>query len=96
MKKKKIKKVKFPKKAKLIADGGFYQILPINNFTQRMILPIMRRIIINEPSIDHTELFRFDLEFDFRRIYKGYAEYRQVNCIRILNPKDDEKTKSKK
>lgn len=74
-----------PKKAKLISAGGFYRIVPMNEFTQKFNLPITRRIRINQPDLDWKELFHFNLEFVFERIYKGYLEYRQVNEIKIEN-----------
>jgi len=77
------KKTKFPKKAKLIADGGFYKIEKIDKFVTRINMIVARRIRISEPSLDYDGTWHFDLEFVFDGIKNGYAEYRQVHSIRI-------------
>lgn len=42
--KKEIKKA-FPKKAKLITDGGFYRIINIEKFTPRLDYPLLKKLI---------------------------------------------------
>ena len=53
---------KFPKKAKLIADGGFYKIIKIDEFVTKIYYP------------SHKET----IEFMFSQVKGGYAEYNQV------------------
>jgi hypothetical protein len=74
---------KFPNKAKLITDGGFYKIIPIDRQDMKITIPTMRKIKINTPDIDFTDTFNFVLKFAFRRVYKGYAEYVQYDLIKI-------------
>ena len=81
------KKVNFPKKAKLIADGGFYRIEKIDSFVLKINTYVMRRISISTPELDYSELWKFHLTFSFDRVYKGYAEYRQIDCIKVEIPK---------
>lgn len=80
---KKFLKKKFPKKAKLISEGGFYRIVPIDSFNTFIHVPILRRVTIASVEIDYSEELHFDLEFGFQRVFGGYAEYRQINCVRI-------------
>ena len=81
-----MKKKKFPKKAKLISSGGFYIIIPLKQFVAKLDIPIIRKIKINQPELDHIESLYFSLEFIFERVYRGYAEYRQVNEIKLEPP----------
>lgn len=74
---------KFPKKAKLIADGDFYTIIKLDKFLSQIHYPIMRKVQINTPELDLSETMHFMLSFNFLRVYKGYAEYRQVDAIKI-------------
>lgn len=78
-----MKRTPKPKRAKLIADGGFYQFVPLKELVVKMHVPVMRRIRLNEPSIDLDVTWRFDLVFSLSRVTKSYAEYRQVDSIRV-------------
>ena len=80
-KKKRMKKV--PKRAKLIANGGFYQFIPLKELMMRINVPVMRRVSLSEPSIDYTENWHFELVFSLNRVLKGYAEYHQTDCIKV-------------
>lgn len=70
-------------KAKLIADGGFYQIIMIDKIVPKIDLPVMRKIKINTPEIDFSDIFIFSLKFAYRCTRKGYAEYYQYDAVRI-------------
>ena len=83
-KKQKVVKGEFPKKAKLISDGGFYIILPIKEFVQQIHYPILRRIQVNQPELDYSEMWKFNLKFNFYRVYRGYAEYKQYDAVKII------------
>lgn len=82
--KKKLQK-KFPKKAKLIADGGFFKIIPIKEFLPKINMMTLRRIGLNFPEISYEDTWKFELQFHFERVYKGYAEYRQYDAVRVLS-----------
>lgn len=76
-------KQKFPKKAKLISDGGLYKIVNITGFKTEIHYPRMCKIRITTTEIDWNETMSFTLKFRFDRVYKGYAEYRQYDCIKL-------------
>ena len=73
----------FPKKAKLISDGGFYKIVPIKDFAAVIHVTVMRKITISTSLIFHDESMKFNLKFYLDRIKGGYAEYRQIDCIKL-------------
>lgn len=77
------KKTPKPKRAKLIADGGFYQFVPLKELVARLQVPVMRRIKLNEPSISYETVWNFMLVFNLMRVTKSYAEYKQVDCLKI-------------
>ena len=74
-------KNKFPKKAKLITDGGFYQIIKIERFVPRMRIPLFQRLMVTPPEINMAVTISFEAVFDFWKVRGGYAEYRQVDVI---------------
>jgi hypothetical protein len=76
-------KKKIPKRAKLIAAGGFYRFIPLESLVAQINVPVLRKISLTEPSIDYTETWHFTLVFSLQRVLKGYAEYRQVDCIKV-------------
>ena len=78
------KEKKFPKKAKLISVGGLYRIVPIKGFSAIISLPVLRKIRVNLPDIDWSDTWSFELKFSFDRVYRGYAEYQQIDTIKIL------------
>jgi hypothetical protein len=78
---------KFPKRAKLTSDGGFSSFIPIPELKAKIIIPVMRRISLSEPTIDYTEMWHFELHFSLQRVTKRYAEYRQIDSIKVAAPK---------
>jgi len=82
--KKEIKK-KFPKKAKLITDGGFYRIIKIDGFVPKYTYPLLKKISLCTPETNVTDMMiSFTCEFSFSRVFGGYAEYRQYNVTSIV------------
>ena len=77
------KTVKFPKKAKLISDGGLYRIVEIKRFDMYIHFPIMRKLTLNIPEVFHEEEMKFLLKFKFSRVKGGYAEYNQFDFVRL-------------
>jgi hypothetical protein len=75
----------FPKKAKLITDGGFYRIIKIDGFSAKITVPMMRKISLNTPETDWSDIWKFNLIFVFNKVRKGYAEYIQIDCIKVEN-----------
>lgn len=77
--KKKIKTQKV-KKAKLITDGGFYKIIPLEDFKLKIDYPLFKKVTFASPETNIFDMnVEFFVEFSFRRIHKGYAEYEQFN-----------------
>lgn len=77
-----MKKIKFPKKAKLISNSGFYKIIDIDSKFRppaEIRLPIMRKFEINDPVINYMVPITVHLDFCLVAIKKGYAEYKQVD-----------------
>lgn len=72
-----------PKRAKLVAGGGFYQFIPLKELLSRIQVPITRRISLSEASIDYSEIWHFTLVFALERVLKSYAEYKQIDCIKV-------------
>lgn len=77
-------KKKFPKKAKLITDGGFYRIIKLDRPVLRIAIPLMTKIQITQPEINTQVSLSFQAEFSFERVCGGYAEFRQVDVIQKL------------
>jgi len=75
------KRKKFPKKAKLITDGGFYKIVKLDKPVLKIHFPLFQRFQITAPEINYSALMSFEAIFSFERVYRGYAEYRQVDVI---------------
>lgn len=78
-----MKTKEFPKKAKLISDGGLYRIIDIEGFTEKINFPIMRKIKISTPEIYYVEEMNFLLKFAFSQVRRGYAEYNQFDFIKL-------------
>jgi hypothetical protein len=78
---KKTKTIKFPTKAKLITDGGFYKFIEIKpKYTQTIIHPLKKRITVASPETNIFDMgLMFDVEFGLEKVYKNYAQYRQIN-----------------
>lgn len=77
---KKLTTKKFPKKAKLITDGGFYKIINIEARRPKICFPLMKNITLVSPETNVFDMsINFIVEFIFTRVYKGYAEYNQYN-----------------
>lgn len=77
------KKLKFPKKAKLISDGGLYRIVDIDGYVQVMNFPIMRKLTISTPEVFYEEEMKFMLKFSFSQVKGGYAEYNQFDFVKL-------------
>ena len=77
------KNKRFPKKAKLITFGGFYKIIPIKEPTQRINHPFMTRLKVVTAEFEDDALFSYHLVFNFDGIKGGYAEYHQVDFVRL-------------
>jgi len=75
----------FPKKAKLICYGGFYKIIEIEKFTPRINHPFITKLKIITAAFTLDDLYAHQLEFNFYRVYRGYAEYNQVDFVTIEN-----------
>lgn len=74
---------KVPKRAKLFGAGEMYRFIPLKRLDAVIHLPVMRRIKLNEPGINHTEMWHFVLTFGLVRVTKKYAEYHQTNCVKV-------------
>lgn len=71
---------KFPKKAKLITDGGFYKIIDIDGFKPVLTFPLTKRVTIASPETNiFDSFFAFDVEFKFMGVKGGMAIYQQFN-----------------
>ena len=81
---KQTKKV-FPKKAKLISDGGLYRIIKLDKPVLRIDFPITRRVEVNQPDLYFVETWKFLLKFEFMGVKGGYAEFRQYETVRITS-----------
>ncbi len=75
--------MKIPKRAKLIADGGFYKFVPLKKLLAKINVPAMRRIKLNEAAIEYEETWYFTLVFSLSRVLKGYVEYKQTDAIKV-------------
>ena len=83
---KKIKQKPFPKKAKLITDGGFYRIIKVGDFRPRIDIPLLKKIRLATPETLDIDLeLSIVIEFVFSRVFGGYAEYRQMNVVTNKN-----------
>jgi hypothetical protein len=73
----------FPKRAKLITDGGFYRTMPIDRFVPKICFPLMRKVTVTMAETqEFTMQATFQLVFGFYRVRGGYAEYKQIDVIR--------------
>ena len=79
------KKKLFPKKAKLISEGGLYRIISIERFIPIIQLPIIRTLMISIPEFYYEEPMKFLLKFQFDKVVGNYAEYRQFDFIKLKN-----------
>lgn len=77
-----MKKNKFPRKAKLISNG-FYKIISVKEYTPRIFLPILKEIKINTINLEENINFSRELVFQFDRVFRGYAEYRQIDVVKV-------------
>ncbi len=75
-------KNKFPKKAKLITNAGFYKIVDLQGRVYSIHLPVLKRFTIQIADNVFDEAMHFEMVFEYSKIKGGYAEYRQVNFIR--------------
>lgn len=82
---KKKTKIKFPKKAKLIMQSGFYKIIPIKEFVMRISLPLQQRVEITPDVMLNAQIFfnSWEMEFGFTRVYRGYAEYSHIQNTKV-------------
>lgn len=80
-------KKQLPKRAKLVAAGGFYQYVPLKALVAKINVPVMRRISLNEAGIDYSETWHFSLMFGLTRITKSFVEYHQVDMVKVETPK---------
>ena len=75
-------KIKIPKKAKLITDGGFYKIVDLPKWVLRINIPLVKRMVIVSPETsDFNFNLNFEVEFQFEKHDKKYAYYKQINVI---------------
>ena len=80
-----MRKLKFPKRAKLITDGGFSKIINIDEFTSTIHIPMIKNFTISSPETNIVDLsINFDIEFQFERATKTLAFYEQSNIINII------------
>jgi len=78
-------KNKFPKRAKLITDGGFSKIININKFVSVIHIPMVKNITVSSPETNIIDIeVNFDIEFHFERATKTLAFYRQANIVNII------------
>ena len=79
-----MKKTKFPKKAKLITFNGFYKIIKLEKAVNIINFPIQNKIEIVSMEFQTMQYpFSVDLVFEFEKVYKGYAQFRQTNFVKI-------------
>ena len=75
-------KIKIPKKAKLITDGGFYKIVDLPNWVLRINIPIAYKMMLVSPETSEFNFsLNFQVEFQFEKHDKKYAYYKQINVI---------------
>ena len=75
----------FPKRVKLITDGGFSMMINIKEFTPVIHYPIMKRITLSTPETGALDMTaNFNIEFMFEKAYKNYAIYKQYNVCSIV------------
>lgn len=82
-------KKKFPKKAKLITFGGFYKIISLPKFLARINHPMMTKLTVNSVEFTMADTIVHNIKFDFWGVRGGYAEYHQVDFVRIEHKKYD-------
>lgn len=75
-------KDKFPKKAKLITNAGFYRIVDLPSRVSSIHFPVLKRFTIQIADNLFDESMHFEMVFRFDKIKGGYAEYRQSDFIR--------------
>ncbi len=79
------KKIKLPKKAKLITDGGFYIIIPNPEFRPTIHVPLMKKIRVASPETGDINMeMNLDITFHFEKTFGGYAQYRQMGVVSII------------
>jgi hypothetical protein len=79
------KEQKFPKKSKLITDGGFYMIIKNDGFVPRIHIPLIKKIRVCSPETGDINMpLTLDIVFYFSRVYRGYAEYKQEDVVSII------------
>jgi hypothetical protein len=80
-----MRKTRFPKRAKLITDGGFYQIINIKGFIPQISIPLLKRISLASPETGVIDLsVDFTVSFGFERATKKLAIYRQNGVVNIV------------
>ena len=80
-----MKKTKFPKRAKLITDGGFTRIIDIKEFTSIIKIPLLKQISISTPETNFVEMdITFECSFSFERATKTMAFYRQIGVVNLI------------
>lgn len=81
-----MKEKKFPNKAKIITDGGFYKIVKTDGqYVNKLCFPLLKRITLATPETNVMDInIAFSCEFIFQRVYKGYAEYKQYNVTSVI------------
>lgn len=79
------KPFQFPKKAKLITDGGFYRIIDIDIFSNVINYPLIKRMNLSTPETGSVDLtLSFHVEFRLEKVLKRMAIYRQFNVTQTL------------
>lgn len=70
----------FPKRAKLITDGGFYKIIDIKEFKPVLVFPLHKKVTVVSPETNVLDsFFHFTVEFKFMGVKGGMAIYQQFN-----------------
>lgn len=78
---------KFPKKAKLITNGGFSRIIELKEKVFKINFPYSQKIQLNTPELYGMKiLISCNTVFELEKVNKNMAIYRQVDAI-ILNNK---------
>lgn len=79
-----MKKLKFPKRAKLITNNGFYRFIKIDGYQEKIKIPLMKRIDFFSPEIDEVDItLLIDVDFVLEKVTETMAIYREYGYVKI-------------
>lgn len=76
----------YPKKAKLITDGGYYKIIPLPAFMPKINMPMRKKVQIGTPETNVLDCtFTMDIQFYYTHTEgKRYCVYKQYNVVSLV------------